>query len=142
MKVYQPAGARAEFYDRNPKTITLSYAVTGVAPHSNTQRATYTVPAGRKARVTTAKLTHLRTTAATTAGIVLAYAQLTPVGASAGILYLTQSLNGAVGAGDELNAQGQAVLLAGDQIALYTADVSTGGTVNYDLYLHLTEFDA
>ena len=142
MNILQPVSARADFYDRNPKTVTLSYVASGVAPHSATQRATYTVPAGRKARVTTAKIAHIRTTAATTAGLTQAYAVLTPVTAAAGNLYLVQALNGAVGAGDELNAQGQAVLLAGDTLALYTSDVSTGGAVNYDLYLHLTEFDA
>ena len=142
MKSFPGPGARPSPGDRNPSNKVPAYAATGVAPAVATSRATYTVPAGRKADVETILLQINRATAAGTPGLFQGYLQYTPSGGSAVTIASTQSITNTVGQGDEVNEAPSLTLLAGDNIQLWTVDASTTGTVNYTLSVVLTEYDA
>ena len=142
MKIFSGQPARSSEYDRTPAVKAIFYQASGVAPHIATSRASYTVPAGRKARVTSYKLQTDRATAATTAGKVGVYALYTPSGQGALTVRLSYSLSNTVGFTDEINSPGFDILLPGDVLAIYTVDASTGGTMNYDLAVNILEFDA
>ena len=142
MKLYGAQSAGNNPIDRKPTQVQLQYSATGVAPHAATQRATYTVPANRKAQITGIKVFAMRLTAAGAVGIVQAYVQYTPSGGTAGILALAQFDTNSVGDKDKDSQPAQHTMSAGDILAIFTADGSTTGTVNYDEYVTIIEFAA
>jgi len=137
VKVGFPGGPRLEWYDRNAINGTVFYLGTGVAPHSVTVRATYTVPTGKKALIGAICLQFLRVTAAGTVGQIHAYFDIGP-----GLGLTGQMLDNNVGAHLEREVNMNSVLLEGEGLGLSTLDLSTGGTVNYGLSAAIMEFDA
>jgi hypothetical protein len=141
MNILNPVAARAAVYDRNPVQKQVSYAAAGVAPHSATSRATYTVTTGKKAIVTRCRVSLIRATASTTAGKASIYVTYAPSGGTSGNIALAQHLVTTQGAADRDTIDGVHVMGAGDTLTIYTADGSTGGTVDYDAYITVLEFD-
>jgi hypothetical protein len=134
--------SRAQWYDRNPLSKGFSYALDGVAPHGNTARWTYTVPAGRKALIEAATCEIMRQTAAAPVGLYYAEIIANLNDASFPRFINVISLDNTVGgrAGQSLNCA--TILQAGEIITGQTGDPSTAGTVAYRLTCKLTEFDA
>ena len=138
----QPIIARPAWYDRNAASRADTYTGQQLAPHALTTRLTYTVPAGKKAIVELLQVKCVRRTAATTVGLVYAYATITPSGGSEKEILDSYLFGNAVGDKDGQALQGTLVLCTGDVINMKTYDGSTGGTVDYFLAYKVTEFDA
>ncbi len=137
--------------DRNPTIIQIRFF--GVAgPHGEAVRWSYTVPAMRKAFINNA-FSFLRiVTVAAPAGFRLSqiFADLNPVLGppvvpSADRAFLTFAFLGendnTIGNHADRNISDAGFLIAGLTIIATTHDVSTGGTVGYDLTALITEFD-
>lgn len=132
------AANRNAYYDRNPTTLTtLAFASLNVAPHASTQRWTYTVPTGRKAYLSVARVALFRNAAAAPVGNVEDYmvwqnvypAQLEFFNNAAGA-YLTDHIPHSI------------IMLAGQNITAFSSDASTGGTVSHWIDAAAMEFDA
>lgn len=131
-----------QWYDRNPVSQGKSYSATGVAPHADTQRWTYTVPNGKKVMLETSLAQVVRITAAAPVGLAKAAVNLTPLSVTS--VFTTGVFHNKNGVGDSENAfMGcGAQLQAGEIIEARTQDGSTGGTMLYNIQVKLTEFDA
>lgn len=142
MELLNLAASRPAWYDRNPVTKRNYYAAVGLAPHADTQRWVYTVPAAKKFVVQTVDVHCTRVTAAAPVGRVWNYINLTPNGGAAGGV-LTRFMWGN-NVGDHLEGVigGQPTLLAGDVLEGHTRDEGTGGTVDYANETTGVEFDA
>lgn len=139
MRSIFPGSARAAYYDRNAIRIsTVGFLTAGAAPHVATTRATYTVPANRKAFITQSSLDMIRITAAAPAA--KQYITFFIVGES-GDFEVTM-LDNTVGASRNKTGGSGAVLFAGDVVQIKTFDGSTGGTADYDGQIEIIEFDA
>jgi len=129
--------ARPAWYDRSPSLQLKRFYGVDVAPHSATQRWTYTVPAGKKAFLEAINLKLIRKTAASTVGV--AYASIVLNTYS---VFEARVVTNNVGDKDAVSV-GQALTLnPGDTLEGYTYDGSTGGTFDYQTIVKITEFDA
>jgi len=142
VRVGFPGGPRLEWYDRNPQIVWTIYHGIGIAPHTSTQRASYTVPTGKKASLEFISLFISRTTAPTTSGQVRSMATYTPSGGSIGWALIAAFNSATVDFTDKANVGHAGALQAGDNLSIYTADASTGGTCEYRENIKVTEFDA
>jgi hypothetical protein len=136
MKLASLSGARAAYYDRNATTVSGNYIAT-VGPHASTVRFTYTCPSGRKAYIEAATSHVLRATAATTAGGISVFIGTSTIRATDHWV-----VNNTV---NYFERQVQATVItiyAGGVYSGTTNDGSTGGTVDYNLQMTGTEFDA
>ncbi len=135
-------GTRGNYFDRTPTQNPLSVSLSNVAPTPDTVRATYTVPAARKALVSSLFVSFVRITSATTPAEVHHRVLFTPSGGGGKITLevVLQTNNVGDRASEALSPQ--AVLLAGDLIEFHTFDLSTGGTVSYSGGALITEFAA
>lgn len=136
------AVARPDWYDRNPVTRFRAWNAVNLAPHTSTQRWTYTVPAGKKAQLELVQVKVMRATAPTTPGYAYANIRFTPSGGSVDTLIQATIRTGTVGDTDQTVLGVCGVLQAGDTIEANSADGSTGGTIDYFATLKITEFDA
>lgn len=134
---YNPG--RPAIYDRAPSGQALGSDVTGVGPHGVTQRFTRTIPAGQRAVLQAAFLNIIRLTAAAPVGLVQAYVIATIQSVTTKPLNLWMLTNG-VGDTQHESWSGELYLNAGDQIAGFTTDAGTGGTLNYSVFATSTEF--
>ncbi len=141
MNIQYPTGSMNQPLDRNPVMKFLEGAAVGVGPHTPTQRASYTVPAGKKAMLNALQLDVIRATAATTAGPVSAYVNFLIGGGGNNSIGPTMYKN-AINDSDLMRLSIGVVMSAGDALRVYTADGSTGGTVTYAWGAILTEYDA
>jgi len=137
LRVGFPGGPRLEWYDRNPLKHSDSYDSGSIAPHVLTIRMSYTVPTGKKAFLESCLAKAIRRTVATTESTVLS-----AIKARGHRLLLAWLMTNNVGDADS-QVIGQSVTLnAGEAVLGETLDQSTGGTCNYYLAIHATEFDA
>jgi len=126
------------WYQPNFTTSNQSYAGWDVAPHNETVRWTYTVPAGKIAQVMCANVMIMRISAPTSAGD--AYAFIT-VQDTARFCYVWEKTSATGIARYESIGVG-AILRAGQTLKGYTRDASTGGTYLYGVFANIMEFDA
>lgn len=134
--------ARPETYDRNPLAVTAVYEGSGLAPHGFTIRSTYTVPSGKKAWLDSLFTLVRRITVAAPAATVQASVYYDPVVGSNAYLGRALLWTNAVDDKDVVQLSPGSVMFAGDSINIATGDGSTGGTVDYNTYIKVTEFDA
>jgi len=134
--------ARPEWYDRNPGDRVGEYLGIDVAPATDVERLSYTVPTGKKAMVEFIQATIIRSAAATTVGRVYAHWSVTPSGGSVKVIMRTFIIGNAVGEKSDLVGGATITLLAGDALRGHTQDWSTGGTCHFNLTYKITEFDA
>jgi len=138
----QPIIARPEWFDRNPVHRFQYYFNNIVAPHADTDRWTYSVPAGKKAFMELLTCALIRDAAATTAGWARATIYIQPSGGTmqralwASLYSITQ------GDKDHAEIGSGPLLYAGDAVKGQTGDGSTGGSVTYLVTAKITEFDA
>jgi hypothetical protein len=119
-----------------------TFGALATAPHADTQRWTYTVPAGKKALVEAAQLLTLRDAAATTLGRAEASILITPSGGALNRMLRTLHLINTVGERVDIFIGEAGSLLAADQIQATTEDSSTGGTMGYFATAKIMEYDA
>lgn len=124
------------WFDRNPSSASIQYVANGVAPHTDTVRASYTVPTGKKGFIEACMAKVLRETVAAPVGIAEAFIF---VGAR---LIEAATLGNVVGSSDSVALGQSGWLGAGSVVQLRTADVSTGGTVSYYVSAKVAEFNA
>lgn len=127
-----------DWHDRNLSVTQIQYVANGVGPHGLTLRATYTCPSGRKASLVAASVIVLRVTAAAPVGIVDAF--VLPGGTAR--LPHAHFLDNNVGAYYQNTIGFLGILSAGEIVRIYTADGSTGGTLDYRIDCLINEFDA
>ena len=136
MRLGNPSTQRPVYYDRAPLAATVGADSINVAPHGLTTRATYTVPAARKGIVTNVYLQITRQTVAAPKGrprVNLSIAAFTQA-----LLELTENVADKTIA---LAWTPQYVLLPAQVLNLQTSDDSTGGTLDYETYAGIMEFD-
>lgn len=136
------AVSRPEPSDRNGTAQTIVYGANSVAPHAQTTRASYTVPANRKAVVEASFVQMIRDSAAAAASIVQASFYYTKSGGSAQQVINAFSGSNVLWSGDHFGIGWSLRLFAGDVIDLRTSDVSTGGTNTFNLFARATEYDS
>jgi len=132
-----PGGPRLEYYDRNPAPGLVSWTADGIAPHGATIRASYTVPTGKKALIVGGTAMMMRATAATTLGRARAYGA-TPTSIVFDLFHKSNTVDSL----QQVVSAVSYVIYAGITTSLVTADASTGGTIDYNVYLTYTEFSA
>lgn len=135
--------ARPEFYDRNPVHRMFRVGAGLVAPHPDTNRATYQVPAGKLAILQHLFMEVIRDGATGTPGEaqMTLTMQVNGVGVTP-LLARVRTILGTVGASDRIIMAGASIFLGGDIIYLDTVDLSTGGTMQYTGFALFFEFDA
>jgi hypothetical protein len=139
MRIVNTFSGRPNYYDRGPTQVGISYGpANAIAPHGSTQRATYTVPTGRKAMVEAINVNIFRDVVATTAGLALAQSTV-PGGGSLDALNVNGNV---VGNGAQKLAGVQMLLNAADNTKIFTQDASTGGSHAYSVTATIAEFDA
>jgi len=136
------AVARPAWYDRNPTTQNFYISVLNQAPHTTTERFSRTIPAGKKAMVEVGQCSLVRRTAATTLQAAQAFLSITPSGGYETPLLTAHLFDNTVGARADAFIGQSVTLNAGDIIKGYTFDSSTGGAIDYNMCLKITEFDA
>lgn len=136
-------GARGEWYDRNLLATSNYYAAGNIAPHVFTRRTQYIVPAGRRAIVQNTVLEMDINTVATTPSYreMLVYIVQSTGSIIVSFAYMTSNSN-TVGLIDRIATATHVFLLAGDRVEIWTSDLSTGGSMNYNGSVVITEFDA
>ena len=140
MDIVNAASARADMYDRNATIVGLRYTAL-LSPHGATVRATYTVPAGKKAYIGFCIAYIKRWTAAFPQGFPRAscYVELL----AGGSMNLVESVSPMTAVDVDVNTFGNTGMFAlpGDVITLLTEDNSTNGTVQYLLDAAIATFD-
>jgi hypothetical protein len=142
MKVSSFAVARPIYYDRNGTSGVKAYQAYGLAPHAEVERWSYTVPVGKKAYVEMFQVGVKRDTVATVVSRYWAEMFFYPSGSGATKI-LEASLQSNV-ADTQLNfiVGGSMLMFAGDQLAGWTGDASTGGTITVQVSAKYSQFDA
>ena len=125
---------------RNGSWKSIYYTGTNVGPHDSTTRATYTVPAGKKALVLNVSILMQRATAPTTPNFFSAVVSHTPNEGSSAWLGVTRSISGSVGGGDADRKYMCYPLNTYDMVTIVTRDVSSGGTVDYYIHVSIWEY--
>ena len=127
MKLGSLASARPQYYDRAPATKSQLYSAT-LAPHVDTQRWSYTVPAGYKAYVETAYTLSLQQTAPTVAAGGYSGVFTNTDDASASIVSYAYLVSATANTQSAMGVSGVALLNPGNMIFGQSSDGSTGGT--------------
>lgn len=142
MRVFnvQPA-ARPTYYDRNPSIAIAGTELASIAPHTVTQRFSYTVPVGKKAWADFTYLEVFCSAAPTTAGRSQLRLLYTPSGGGQALLDQINFAGNVVNTVAEREAPSLGELNPGDNIVATTTDFSTGGTRDYAIVFKKTEFD-
>jgi len=142
MRVSSYAVARPAAFDRNPVQTVKSLTVFSDSPAGTTVRWTYTVPAGKRALLTSGTINIQRYTVATSVGQLEYYLAISPLGSGRtgfmGFLdndnTVNRVLRATIGQGPLLNTA--------DVVEALSRDSSTGGTNNVWMSATFTEFDA
>ena len=127
MRVSSLGVARPLYYDRSPTTKSQLYSNT-VAPHSDTQRWSYTGPAGYQAYVETAYALASQSTAATVAGQGYAGVFTTTDDVISSIVSYAYLVTTTANTQSAMGVSGVALLNPGNSIFGQSLDGNTGGT--------------
>jgi len=132
-----PFSPLLEWYDRNPADRTINYSAVGVAPHAMTERASYTVPTGKKAFVGGAAMLLERGSVPTTMGSV--YGNV--IFGNNGTWWVTHA-DATLRSNVKETVTFSGVLLPASTLKIYTQDTSTGGAMDYRICCVAMEFNA
>lgn len=131
---FDPRGV--PFFARNPSSEEAQFSQNNVAPHGDTLRATYTVPASRLAKIGFIQgFIFRRTVAGVIDNVEVVYQS-----DIRGTLEMIKFRNNTLGATQRVSDSGD-FLESGEAITINTEDDSTGGAMDYDLIMSVTEFD-
>lgn len=139
MKILFPTMQARPFYDRNATYAGLAYNVAGLAPHAYTSRASYTVPANKRALLTGIGMYWIRTAAAAPAGVVRVWGIINWIANYGTICNLATAKN-AVNDIEVVNFPCQIWLETGMTLTLATDITGTGGTSSFWLTATYVEF--
>jgi hypothetical protein len=139
MRVIYPTGTYTQFFGRSPSYSNNGYGNWAVNPHADTTRASYTVPANRRAVLTGCMCHILRVTVAAPVGNAAIYV-ISTIGGGGFYSCIAELLTNNIGDQQTALFSGQAWLTAGDTVELHTLDISTGGTVTYRGSFCIVEF--
>ena len=142
MKITSYAVGRPTYYDRNLGHSGVSAYLTGIAPHAEVVRSTLTISASRKGFVDFGSLAMLRESAAATAGIIFSTIIVAPGGVGGQVLVLVPMYTAVLGTTVSQSVSGSMPMVASDVLTMTTRDASTGGTIHFMIYAHVTLFDA
>lgn len=142
MRFFQIGQARAAPADRNQITTGATSETLGVAPHATTTRISYTVPAAKKALLTSCGYNLTRATAAAPVGRWSCIVFITNLLATNLYLLARYSYGNTVGDSIFQDKPITHTLLAGEQIRANTTDASTGGTLDITTFATVQEHDA
>lgn len=131
MRLEQVYAALPAYFDRNPQAEHLYYSDTGVSPHSLTVRATYTVPANKKAIVSEIYLAVMRYDVATTYLVPAIFVRYTPSGGTARFIASASRHDNKRWEWTKIHLTNVLIMEEGDKLELLTEDGSTGGTCQY-----------
>lgn len=120
--------------------IQLSFGGALTAPHANTVRATYTVPANRVALLMYAQCSLLRDGATATPARASAVCVYTPNGKVAQNIVAVRMLTGNLGDKADVVFPGRLIMRTGDTLTINDADLSVGGTIQINEDVGLVEF--
>lgn len=135
MRLSFPSGARQYPVDRAPQYFRLEYIGGNVAPHSSTIRATQFITGTRRACITNVLIEITRQTAAATLGRVMVRIATRISGTlDTNIVYLFH-MNNTVGSFVSDVFPVTVWLDSGGIIDIVTKDLSSGGTMEYDVRL-------
>jgi len=133
--------ARPAWYDRNPTPINAWYEA-DTTPHAETERWTYTVPAGKKGFVEFLSLYARRYLVATALLAAFGIIYYRPSGGTERKLTQVYLYDNTLGK-ETSQVIGQGITMGpGDRIRGTTLDNSTGGGITFFLTMKGTEFDA
>jgi hypothetical protein len=132
---------RQPWYDRNAEDVSIIFGTDGVAPHAQTTRASYTVPAGKRA-IVAAALASVQRATAPSSGLARLQADIIVVIPSIVALVVARLIDGTQGAHMDMVLATSTVLDAGAVVSIRTYDDNIGGTVDYLLSAQIVEFDA
>ena len=135
MRITSGAGSRGTYFDRITSVVNERFFSGAVAPHSATLRLEYTVPQGQRLYISLLSLRMVRDNVPLSLGSFGIQVVYKPFGgATRGIIRRTAftreyyaGVNESIAAGLVLNTY--------DNIAIYTYDVSTGGSTEIELSL-------
>lgn len=132
---------RFHYYDRKAVSRGGGWGGAGVAPHGWTTRFTYTCPAQKLAIIEHCAVEWVRFTVATASGYIYNVAGIVPSGGVLQAMARTHGLGPAAGDIRYSVVSPHVLMTAGDEFRIQTADLSTGGTVNYEGWVEIREFD-
>jgi hypothetical protein len=138
MKLGSLAGARPEYYDRNPVVINGAFYGSAIAPHATTTRWTVTNPSTKKAYIDAGSISIMRVTAATTASMGFSAIEQPAGYVVLNVVYSTNTINAVT----NMALSGTIYVGPGDSVLGITYDGSIGGTIFYTNYAHGVQFDA
>ena len=141
MRVSSYAVARPAYYDRGASSVITVYSATAT-PHGATTRATYTVAAGYKALVEVSAATTQTVTAPAVAGRTVAFVQLSNGSVSGTLARIDQTAATVAATYVLRQGQGSPTLYAGEYTEILTLDLSTGGSIAYEVFAKMTLFQA
>jgi hypothetical protein len=141
MRVSSYAVARPAYYDRNAAGFISNY-VASAAPHSETNRVTVTVAAGKKHAVEIIGATILRDAAAAVLGYAAVRAYITPSGGAAMRFLELPLYNNTVFSSNSLFIPPTVTQYPGDVLLLQTIDGSTTGSITFSCAYKATIFDS
>lgn len=140
MRILYPTRSGRQFYEANSITRVITCAVLSAAPHALTQRASYTVPVGRRAFITATNLILWRDSAAAPVGEYLISVRLTINGVQASLRRVASRSN-TLYIYDIQGLAEQVLMNSTDQVELMTFDGSTGGTCSFIGSVTYVEYD-
>jgi len=120
----------------------LNMGLASAAPHGTTIRASFTVPAGKKADLDDYWLSIFRRSAAGPVGDYFARIRYTQNGGGQVIIDQAFSNDNTVTAQQNARNASLGKMLTGDNIDLATQDSSTAGTVDYNGTMKFSSYDA
>jgi hypothetical protein len=134
---------RLAWYDRSPTSKVDDFG--GIyAPHAETSRISYTCPSNKKAMIEALDSIVRRQTVAGTPSYLGALWRFTPNGGSGKVIIAARlsPAENAVTDKDAVRLGSTITMYAGDVLDGRTYDISTTGTILYQLAYKITEFDA
>ena len=140
MRIGQINQGRPQPYDRNPVNRATNAFITA-APHGLTQRWIYTCPSLKKAFINNAFVAMMRRTVAAPASIITVEFDITFLDATGLVLVHLRSEDNTLSKQDRFGLGTVAPMVAGESASSFTADASTGGTVEYQTGAWIQEFD-
>lgn len=139
MRILYPNYNAVPYYQRGATQKVLAYHGDGVIPHALIQRATYTVPTFKAAKVTGLTLTITRSTASVAGGSVQAYIEVT-TSSIAYIIYNVRLYGLTVGLSSRCDVGEALWLNAGDLIRIMTEDLCADGAIDFNCAIMAVEF--
>jgi hypothetical protein len=129
-----------QIFERSASFKFLTRDAPGVAPHALTIVASYTVPAGRAVYLSYSMAFARRASAPTTSGLIVESIYILDAVGNKGRLLIWQAPLPNVNDNRLELATHGIYLTEGYKIEIATEDLSSGGTVDYRIAVHFTEF--